>query len=137
MIPANATGSHSTKYCGQICPKRLPGSPLEFQTPQPSHRLTMQPVKNSNVVIPTAPMRICCHNGICQGITSLINPRNTKQIPPSKNMVQWLRPRQISSINMYSRPPTSNRNRYLFSNLWFICITCSLFLCCNICLEDI
>ena len=58
------------------------------QTFQPRARLTMQPVRNSNVVIPTAPMRICCHNGICQGRTSLINPRNTKQIPPSKNMVQ-------------------------------------------------
>lgn len=51
-------------------------------------------------------------------------PAKTKQMPPKVNMVQWLRPRQSSSMMTYRQPPMNQRIRVfnIFSIFGFIFI---------------
>ena len=77
----------------------------------PSQIFRMQPEINSTAVIITALKSICLINGIF-GVISLIIPTRIKQIPPTKNIVQWLNPRARISIMQYIEPPINSKTRY-------------------------
>ena len=54
-----------------------------------------------------------------RGLLRFSSPMSTKQSPPARNILLWLRPRHSSSNPTYRLPPKANRGQF-FRNSMFI-----------------